>query len=119
MHKRAHAAKWIRQRKHASLITLVRHHLALSILGANLCRKRRMTLAATPDTAASMTPSTLATMSPMVLALLSASWTSCLLVLLLLHWLLEWLLHRECNMWDRQDYESLLRRGLSLQWLRQ
>jgi hypothetical protein len=64
-------------------------------------------------------PAALAATFALVLALLSASVTSCLLVFLLLHWLLERLLHREGNKWDRQDHESLLRRGLSWQWLRQ
>jgi hypothetical protein len=102
MRKRARAAKWIRQHKHASLITLVRHHLALSILGANLHRKRRTTLMSTTATAVSTTLAALAATSTLVLALLSALVTSCLLVLLQLHWLLERLLHRERNMWNRR-----------------
>jgi hypothetical protein len=54
-----------------------------------------LTTTTTPSTASSSAPSTLE------LALLATSIPHRLLVLLLLHGLLKWLLHRECSMLNR------------------
>jgi hypothetical protein len=76
-HNWAYSTIWIRQRKDAPITALVQDHLSLTILGVNLSRKRRMNLASTATTAASLTLDPLTSMSSLELALLSTAKSIC------------------------------------------
>jgi hypothetical protein len=97
-------------------MALLLDHLPLTILGANLGRKRRMTLASTATIAASPTAASLSAMSSLVLALLSTAKSIGLVVLLLLHMRWERLLHWESNM-GNGGYNILVGWFLGRGWL--